>query len=45
MCNAAIVVEELSYILSYQTLSVDKKLKTYKPWTKLVKNYGAYVRH
>ncbi len=29
--DAAIVAEELSYILSYQTLSTDKKLKSYKP--------------
>jgi hypothetical protein len=31
MCNAAIVAEELSYILSYQTLSTDKNSKSYKP--------------
>ncbi len=45
ICNAAIVAEELSYILSYQMLSTDKKSKSYKPWMKLIKNYGAYVRH
>ncbi len=29
--DATIQVEELSYILSYQMLSTDKKLKSYKP--------------
>ncbi len=29
MCNAKIGAEELSYILSYQTLLADKKLKSY----------------
>ncbi len=31
MCDAAIVAEELSYILRYQTLSTDRNLKSYKP--------------
>ncbi len=43
--DAMIVVEELIYILSYQTLSTDKHSKSYKSWTKLIKNDGAYVRH
>ncbi len=31
MNDAAIVAEELSYTLSYQTLSTDENLKSYKP--------------
>ncbi len=31
MSEIAVVAEELSYILSYQTLSTDKYSKSYKP--------------
>ncbi len=31
MSDATIVVEELSYILSYQKLSTDRNWKSYKP--------------
>jgi hypothetical protein len=35
--------EDLAHISSYQTLSADKYLKSYKPRTKLVKKADAYM--
>jgi len=41
--DATIGAEEFSYISSYQTLSEDKSLRSYKPSTKLVTKKGAYM--
>ena len=43
--NVMIGAEELAIISGYQTLSADKKEKSYQAITKLVKKAGAYVRH
>jgi hypothetical protein len=41
--KTAIGAEDLDVISSYQTLSADKKSKSYLPRTKLVKKAGAYM--
>ena len=45
MWDAMIRDEELAHISSYQTLLVDKKSKSYKARTKLVKKAGSYMSH
>jgi hypothetical protein len=43
MWDVAIGAEEHVYISSYQMLPADKNLKSYLPWTKLVKIAGTYA--